>query len=135
MRGGTANCSVVVSETPIGSPIVSTPEVLIVMNLPSLDKFEKAVTPGGHVFVDSSLIGRSLERDDVSCVYLPATKLAEDHGLNGLANMIILGKAIAECGLCREEDISAAMRKVVPERKQALLDKNISALRLGADYH
>ncbi len=88
MRGGTCNCSVILSDTKIGSPIVSDPNVLVALNLPSLDKFESTAVPGAKIFVDSSLIDRKVERSDVEAYYIPATKLASDEGLTGLANMI-----------------------------------------------
>ena len=96
MRGGTANCSVIISDEPIGSPIVSDPDVLVVMNLPSLDKYEDSVVSGGKIFVDSSLVDRKVKRDDVDVYYIPATKIAEENGIPTLANMIITGKVIKE---------------------------------------
>ena len=78
MRGGTANCSVILSDEPVGSPIVGNPDVLIAMNLPSLDKYEDAVVPGGKIFVDSTLIGRQVRRTDVTTYYIPATQMASD---------------------------------------------------------
>src|SRR5574344_458203 len=96
MRGGTANCSVIVSDEPIGSPIVSKPDVLIVMNLPSLDKYEDSVVPGGKIFVDSTLIERKVKRAAVDVFYIPATKLAMDIDAPTLANMIMVGKVIKE---------------------------------------
>ena len=80
MRGGTANCNVILSDTPVGSPIVQHPNVLIVMNTPSLDKYEPMVVPGGKIFVDSTLITRTVERDDVEAFYIPATQMATDMG-------------------------------------------------------
>ena len=73
MRGGTASCSVVISDEPVSSPIVDTPDILMVMNLPSLDKYEDSVAPGGTIFVDSTLIERKVKRTDVNVVYIPAT--------------------------------------------------------------
>ncbi|MBR7159646.1 MAG: 2-oxoacid:acceptor oxidoreductase family protein, partial [Clostridia bacterium] len=99
MRGGTANCSVILSDEPVGSPIVSTPDVLIVMNSPSLDKYEDATAVGGKIFVDSALISREVRRSDVDAYYIPATKLASDLGIPTLANMIIVGKMIKETAL------------------------------------
>ena len=98
MRGGTASCSVIVSDEPVGSPIVSKPDVLIAMNLPSLDKYESTVAPGGMIFLDSSLIERKVERDDVQVFYIPATRLAGENGMPTLANMIIVGKILKELG-------------------------------------
>ncbi|NLL94518.1 MAG: 2-oxoacid:ferredoxin oxidoreductase subunit gamma, partial [Thermoplasmatales archaeon] len=100
MRGGTANCSVCISDRPIGSPLVVNPDVLVAMNLPSLEKFEKDVVPGGLIIVDSSLIDRKVGRDDVRVVYLPASKLAEENGLRGAANMVIVGRLFKEIGFC-----------------------------------
>ena len=91
MRGGTSNCSVIISDSPVGSPIVNNPDVLLVMNMPSLDKFENAVVPGGKIFVDSTLIERKVQRDDVEVFYVPATKMAADAGVPTLANMILRG--------------------------------------------
>ena len=99
MRGGTCNCSIILSDTKIGSPIVSNPNVLVAMNLPSLDKFENSAVPGAKIFVDSSLIDRKVERDDVDVYYIPATKLASDKNLPGLANMIMIGHVIAKAGV------------------------------------
>ncbi|MBQ5890848.1 MAG: 2-oxoacid:acceptor oxidoreductase family protein, partial [Clostridia bacterium] len=96
MRGGTASCSVIISDDAVGSPIVSKPDVLIAMNLPSLDKYEDTVVSGGMIFVDSSLIERKVKRDDVKVFYIPATKLASDNGIAKLANIILMGKVLAE---------------------------------------
>ena len=91
MRGGTANCNVILSETPVGSPIITTPDVLIAMNLPSLQKYVDTVVPGGQVYVDSSLIDAKVERTDVDVFYIPATQMAKDENIATLANMIIIG--------------------------------------------
>lgn len=134
MRGGTANCSVIVSETSIGSPIISRPDVLMVMNLPSLDKFEDSVIPGGRIFVDSTLIERKVKRTDVEVFYVPATKLAKDAGIPTLANMILTGKLLQEVPALREGDWEAALKKVVSARHQDLLAYNLKALQAGAAY-
>ena len=98
MRGGTANCSVILSDEPVGAPIISNPDVLVAMNLPSLDKYESKVKPGGYIFVDNSLIERKVERDDVNVYYVPATKLAGENGAPTLANMILVGKLLKVFG-------------------------------------
>ncbi len=134
MRGGTCNCSVILSDTKIGSPIVSNPDILIAMNLPSLDKFEKDAVSGGKIFVDSSLIDRKIERDDVEAYYIPATKLASDEGLTGLANMIMIGYMIKKAGVIPYENIEKVMAKVVPAKKQNLLASNIKAVELGYNF-
>ena len=134
MRGGTASCSVIVSDDPVGSPIVDHPDVLMVMNLPSLDKYEKAVAPGGMIFLDSSLIGRKVERTDVKVFYIPATKMAGEQGVSTLANMILTGKILKELGEFDEESIKAALNKVVSAKHPEMFDFNMKALALGRDY-
>ena len=134
MRGGTANCSVILSDEPVGSPIVNSPDVLIVMNLPSLDKYESATVKGGKIFVDSTLIARKVEREDVSAFYIPATKSAQELGIPTLANMVIIGKMIKETGIVTFENACEAMKKVVSARHQDLLDANIKALNAGYNY-
>ena len=134
MRGGTANCSIIISDSAVGSPIVSNPDILIAMNLPSLDKYENETKAGGQIFVDSSLIERKVERDDVETYYIPATKMASDEGLTGLANMIMIGHMIAKSGIIPEENIEKAMQKVVPAAKQNMFDLNMKAVKLGFEY-
>ena len=131
MRGGTANCSVVLSDEPVGSPIVNKPDVLIVMNLPSLDKYEDAVVPGGTIFVDSTLIGRKVRRADVRAFYLPATQLAQQNGISSLANMIMLGKVLRECDFTGFDNIEDAVRSVVSAKHADLFEVNLKALKLG----
>ena len=134
MRGGTCNCSIILSDTKIGSPIVSNPNVLVAMNLPSLDKFENSAVPGAKIFVDSSLIDRKVERDDVDVYYIPATKLASDENLPGLANMIMIGHVIAKAGVMPYENVETTMKKLVPAKKQNLIELNIKAVELGYNY-
>ena len=135
MRGGTASCSVIVSDEPVGSPIVSKPNVLMVMNLPSLDKYESAVKAGGKIFVDSSLVDRKVERGDVEAYYVPATQLASDNGLNGLANMILTGKLLKVLGQFEDEEaVADSLKKVVSVKHPEMFEKNLQALRIGRDY-
>ena len=134
MRGGTASCSVIVSDDPVGSPIIDHPDVLMVMNLPSLDKYEQTVAPGGMIFLDSSLIERKVERTDVKVFYVPATKMAGEQGVSTLANMILTGKILKELGEFDEESIKAALNKVVSAKHPEMFDFNIKALSLGRDY-
>ncbi len=134
MRGGTANCSVILSDEPVGSPIVSNPDVLLAMNLPSLDKYETATVPGGKIVVDSTLIDRKVERTDVQAYYIPATKLAASLGTPTLANMIMLGKMIKETGVVDFDNATEAMKKVVSAKRADLLEANIKALKTGFDY-
>ncbi|MBP3697266.1 MAG: 2-oxoacid:acceptor oxidoreductase family protein [Clostridia bacterium] len=134
MRGGTCNCSVILSDTQIGSPIVSNPDILIAMNLPSLDKFENEAVPGAKIFVDSSLIDRKVNREDVEAYYIPATKMASDEGLSGLANMIMIGYMIKKAGVMPYENVEKVMAKVVPAKKQDKLALNIKAVELGYNF-
>ncbi|MBE6639281.1 MAG: 2-oxoacid:ferredoxin oxidoreductase subunit gamma [Ruminococcaceae bacterium] len=134
MRGGTASCSVILSDTAIGSPIVTTPDILIAMNLPSYDKYESTVEKGGKIFVDSSLVQRSAMRDDVDTYYIPATRLASENGMPTLANMIILGKVIKETAVIPFENVERTLKKVISAKRADMLEVNMKALKLGYDY-
>lgn len=134
MRGGTANCSIILSDEPVGSPIVSVPDVLIAMNLPSLDKYEAAAKPGAKLFIDSTLIGRKVQRDDISAYYIPATKMANDAGIPTLANMIMMGKMIRETNVVSFENMTDVMAKIVSAKRAALLEANLKALETGYNY-
>ncbi len=134
MRGGTANCAVIISDEPVSSPIVSHPDVLIAMNLPSLDKYEKEVAPGGTIFYDTTLIGREVSRTDVKVVKIPSTALAQGMGAPTLANMVMTGKLISECDAISADNIEDALKKVVSARHADLLEINFRAIRLGMEY-
>ena len=134
MRGGTASCSVIISDSDVGSPIVSKPDILIAMNLPSLDKFESTVAENGIIIADSTLISRKINRTDVKAFYIPATSLADENGLKGLANMIIIGKMLSVLEDYKEENINAALSKVVPAKKADMLEFNRKAISLGANF-
>lgn len=134
MRGGTANCSVIISDDPVGSPIVDHPDILMVMNRPSLDKYEAAVQPGGMIFVDSTLIDRKVERTDVTTFYVPATAMASESGITTLANMILTGKILKELGQFDEVGVENALRKVVSAKHPEMYEVNLKALTMGRDY-
>ncbi len=134
MRGGTASCGVILSDEPVGSPIVSNPDVLIVMNLPSLDKYENDTVPGGKIFVDSTLVSRKVQRTDVDAYYIPATQMAIDAGVPTLANIILVGKMLKETGLFSFENMIDTVKKLVPAKKQELVEKNMLALEAGFNY-
>ena len=134
MRGGTANCSVIISDTPVGSPLVDKPDVLMVMNLPSLDKYENAVNAGGKIFVDSSFIERKVERSDVDAYYVPATKMAAEAGVPTLANMILLGKLLKETKVLDFEGLEGVFKKIVSAKRADLIDANLKALEIGYNY-
>ena len=128
MRGGTASCSVIVSDGNVGSPIVSSPNVLVAMNLPSLDKFESSVAPGGMIFVDSTLVERKVERTDVKVFYIPATKLASENNMPTLANMIIVGKILKELNDFAEESVVASLKKVISAKRADMMEINKKAM-------
>ena len=134
MRGGTANCNVILSDSPVGSPIITTPDVLIAMNLPSLQKYVDAVAPGGQIYVDSSLIDAKVEREDVEVFYIPATQMAKDNGIGTLANMIIVGHLLENNSELSFDGTSDVVEKLVPPKKAALKELNMKALALGRDY-
>ena len=133
MRGGTANCSVIISDVPVGSPIVDTPDILMAMNLPSLERFEKQIVPGGYVFCDSSMIDREISRTNIHSFCIPATQMAREIGNISLANMILIGKMLKELNMYNPDTIETAMSAVVSARHQSLLTANLQALRLGAE--
>ncbi|WP_165056003.1 MULTISPECIES: 2-oxoacid:acceptor oxidoreductase family protein [unclassified Adlercreutzia] len=133
MRGGTANCSVTLSDEPIGSPLVTTPDVLVAMNQPSFDKFIDVVREGGVVIADTDMVPELKEREGVKVVGVPATSLAEEAGLKGLGNIVLLGKLWAETQFCERATVDAAIEKCVPPRKAALIDKNKQAISLGIE--
>lgn len=131
MRGGTANCHVIVSDEPVASPIIINPSSLVVMNGPSFDKFEDAVVPGGKIFIDSTLISRESKRDDVEVFRIPATQTAMDMGISKLANMIMVGKLVKETKMFTWDELKQAITKLVPPSKAAMLESNIKALECG----
>ena len=134
MRGGTANCSVCVSDEPIGSPLILEPNLLIAMNLPSYDKFINAVQPGGKAFIDSTLIDEKSDRTDIECFYVPATQLATDNNMNGMANIILVGKLIKETGMFDTATIRKAFEKIVPPKKAHLIDVNVKAIEIVMNF-
>jgi 2-oxoglutarate ferredoxin oxidoreductase subunit gamma len=134
MRGGTASCGVIVGDEPVGSPIVTAPDVLVAMNLPSLDKYEASVAPGGIIFLDSSLIERKVNRTDVTVYEIPATKLAGENGIPALANMIIVGKILKVLNQFNKDDVDAALKKVISAKHANMMEANYKAMQIGADF-
>ena len=134
MRGGTANCSVILSDTPVGSPIITTPDVLVAMNLPSLQKFVDTVAPGGTIILDSTLIDAKVEREDVTVYYIPATQMAKDAGFGSLATMILAGKVLKVVDGIAWADNKATLESFIPAKKAGLIDVNCKALQMGYDF-
>lgn len=131
MRGGTANCSVIISDEPVSSPVISNPDYLAAMNLPSFERFKDAVTPGGKIFIDSSMISERCERTDTEYFYVPATELALVNGIRGMANIILCGKIIRETNVISPESAENAFRKIVSKNHADLIDSNLKALEIG----
>ncbi len=135
MRGGTANCSVIVSDDEeIGSPIVNIPDILLSFNIQSFDKFEKSIASGGILLADSTLISKKSERNDIKAVYIPATELASENDLQGGANVIMLGKLIAETQLFDKDEFIEHMVSSIPQSKAKLIENNRKAFALGYNY-
>lgn len=134
MRGGTANCSVCISDDVVGSPLVTEPNLFLAMNQPSYSKFIEKVQSGGKAFIDSTLVKNKSERDDIEYHYIPATQIAEDNNLQGMANIVLLGNAIKNTGLCALDTIREAFENVVPPKKSNLIEANMRAIELGMAY-
>jgi len=134
MRGGTANCTVVISDEEIGSPMVSEPQAVIAMNLPSLDKYESRVRPGGVLVVNESMVDREVVRQDIKVVMVKANEIAEELGDKRMTNMVLLGALIANLPVISLEAIEKALAGHLPERHHKLLPKNYEALKRGAAH-
>lgn len=134
MRGGTANSSVVISENPVDSPVLYSCNELIVMNRPSLDKFEGLVEEGGIIIIDSSIVDRDVKRNDIVSFKVPATKIASDMGNMAYANIILLGKLIKERNTVTVENFEKALYAVLPEKKHNLIPEEMKALKIGMEY-
>ena len=132
MRGGTANCCVVLTDESIVSPIVLEPTELIAMNLPSLLKFEPTVATGGTIFVNSSIITEKVQREDVRAIYVPCLEIAQELGNMKVANMVMLGAYIKAMGNLQVETIKEMLVHMFTGPKAKLVDLNIEALRRGA---
>ena len=134
MRGGTCNCSVNIDDEPIGSPLVTTPDILIAMNKPSLLKFEGKVVSGGTIVIDSSLVDCETSRSDVNACYIPATQMANEAGISKLANVIVLGYLIKKTGLFDADYFMECIKASAPKAKPELGELNAKALQMGYDY-
>jgi len=131
MRGGVARCTVIVSDQEIGSPIVRHPDVAIVFNNPSLEKFQRELRPGGTLIVNSSMVNVRAEREDIAVIQVPATDVAREMGDVRMANMVLLGAMLAVNPLVELEAVEQALRDHLPQRKQHLIEPNIQVLRRG----
>lgn len=134
MRGGTAHCTVVIGDEPIGSPLVRNPEAVIALNLPSVDKYEPLVQAGGLLIADSTVLHRAFRRSDITCRALPAHTLALQYGDRRLVNVVLLGAMLHLHPVLHLEAVAAALARQLPERHRHLLDANIRALHAGAEW-
>ena len=134
MRGGTANCTVVIADEEIGSPLVRTPKAVIAMNLPSLEKYESTIRPGGILVLNSSIINREISRDDILIVRVPGNEIAEELGDRRMTNMVLLGGLLANLPVLSLDAIERALQAHLPTRHQRLLPLNKQALRRGAEF-
>ncbi len=133
MRGGTANCNVIVSDEEVGSPVVTSASAVVVMNRPSLDKFEEFVAPGGKLFINSSLIDKKATRDDIEVYYVPATDIANEMGNVRVANIVMLGALLKKIGVCEPESVIESLAKVLGPGKEKFIPINREAMQKGAD--
>ncbi|MFZ5975345.1 MAG: 2-oxoacid:acceptor oxidoreductase family protein [Bacillota bacterium] len=131
MRGGTANCNVIVSDEPVSSPIITEPTAAIVMNRPSLDKFESTVEKNGLLFINSSLIEVKSTRDDISVIYVPTNEIAGELGNLRVANMVMLGAVLKKTQVVSIKSVMDSFLKVLGENKAKLIPINERALEAG----
>jgi 2-oxoglutarate ferredoxin oxidoreductase subunit gamma len=134
MRGGTANCTVIISDEEIGAPFVRSPKAVLALNLPSLDKFEELIQPGGVLVVNSALVDRDVERQDIDLVEIPATDIAEELGDKQLANIIMVGALLERLPVLTQANIAAALETYLQKKKAHLLVANLKALKAGATF-
>lgn len=134
MRGGTANCGVVVADEPVASPIISRPHAAIIMNIASLDKFEAELATNGLLIVDSSLVPTRPVRSDLETYFIPATEIADGLGNKAFANIVMLGKLIGKTGIVSMESFEAALKKTLPPKKHHMIPDEMKALKIGMEY-
>lgn len=132
MRGGTAHCTVILADAPIGSPVVRNPRAAVVMNIPSLERYEPLVQTGGVLVVNGSLVDRQPRRDDLDVLMIPAGTVAQELGDARLANMVLIGALVTRLPALDLEHVKATLRRVLPEGKRALEGPNLRALERGA---
>ena len=133
MRGGTANCTVMISTDRVGSPVTRFPQSLVAMNKASLDKFESAIQQGGFLLINSSLVDRDASRTDLKVVKVPANRIAEEAGTLQVTNMAALGAYVAGSSVVSLDSVVVALRRMIPEHRKELLAVNEEALRRGAE--
>lgn len=133
MRGGTANCTVVIADEEIGSPLVEHPPLAVALNLPSYDKYEPLIRAGGTIVVNQSMVDRGPKRDDITAVFVRANEVAEEIGDRRLTNMVVIGALLAALPDLTIKQVEKALANHLPERHRHLLPKNYEALKRGFD--
>jgi 2-oxoglutarate ferredoxin oxidoreductase subunit gamma len=131
MRGGTANCTIIISDEEIGSPLVKNPPLAIALNLPSFDKYEESLAPGGTLIVNQSMVDRQAKRDDIHVIFVPCNEIAEEIGDKKLLNMVAVGALLTALPEITIKDVGKALADHLPARHQHLLPKNYEALKRG----
>lgn len=131
MRGGTANCTVVIADEEIGSPLVKHPPLAVALNLPSFDKCEENLAPGGTLIVNQSMVDRAAKREDINVIFVPCNEISEEIGNKKLLNMVAVGALLSALPEITLPDIEKALKDHLPARHQHLLPKNNEALRRG----
>ncbi|MBW1722531.1 MAG: 2-oxoacid:acceptor oxidoreductase family protein [Deltaproteobacteria bacterium] len=134
VRGGTANCTVVVSDEEIFSPVASTPDYAVIMNRPSLAKYEGSIREGGLIALNSSLVDRDPTRDDITVLKIPANDMARELGSDRTINMIMLGAFVAKTGITTLEAVMQGLEEIVKGKKAKLMELNRKGLNRGAQY-
>jgi 2-oxoglutarate ferredoxin oxidoreductase subunit gamma len=134
MRGGTAHCTVIVSDEEIGSPLVRNPDVVLAMNLPSLDKYESLIKDNGTIIANKSLINREVERQGINALFIPASEIAEEMGNSRIANMVLIGAMLEIVNVIPLDIVKQALDEHIPERNRKYLPMNFEALDKGAEF-
>jgi 2-oxoglutarate ferredoxin oxidoreductase subunit gamma len=133
MRGGTANCTVVIADDEIGSPLVKNPPLAIALNLPSFDKYEQLMQKGGTLIVNKSMVDRGAKRDDIKVIFVPCNEIAEEIGDKRLMNMVAVGALLTALPELKLKDIEKALENHLPAKHKDLLPQNFQALKKGYD--
>lgn len=131
MRGGTANCTVIIADREIGSPLVKNPPLAIALNLPSFDKYEERLAPGGALIVNQSMVDRAANRNDICVIFVPCNEIAEELGDKKMLNMVAVGALLTALPEIKIKDVEKALEGHLPARHKHLLPKNYEALRRG----
>jgi 2-oxoglutarate ferredoxin oxidoreductase subunit gamma len=131
MRGGTANCTIVIADDEIGSPLVKNPPLAVALNLPSFDRYEELLAPGGTLIVNQSMVDRGAKRKDINVILVPCNEIAEEIGNKKLMNMVAIGALLTVLPEITIKDVEKALEGHLPERHKRLLPMNYEALRRG----